>query len=186
MKQVTKPALFVLAGALLLAASAQAARAQQPAGPRQNDRLYVISGTIRWKTDMGVIPEGPHSSQRATFPCVQFYVAATDPDSGKIIAITNGLDQLLDDGEYHVCSYSFAAPANQRLRVVAGMGTKPLPGNADVSMYFTDPWIGGTRNQPPRRESRGFTGAQDITLTPESRRGVANFEMVYVRRNSPH
>jgi hypothetical protein len=186
MRAFTKRILFVIAGALLLAASAHVAQAQRIPGI-QRDQLYFISGSIRWKKDMGIIPAGPHNSQPAASPCGQMWVAATDPSSGKEVTKSSSMNLQPDDGDYHVCSYSFKMPGNRRVYMIAGMGgTLLLPKLDDSPMYWTDPWIGGSRPQPPGGAIRGFTGYKYVTLTPQRRRAVANFELLYVRKDDPH
>jgi hypothetical protein len=186
MKQFTKTVLLLFAGSLLFLAGTEAARAQRFPRPLR-EQPYFISGTIRWKKDMGIIPAGPAVQQAAASPCGQFFVAATDPGSGKGIAYSSGMTQQPDEGDYHVCSYSFRAPSNRSLYMIAGMGGVLLLPQMDESAYYwTGPWIGGSRNRPPGGALRGFTGYKYITLGGLRRRGVANFELLYVRRDDPH
>lgn len=184
MKPYTKVLLLILGGLLIAVALPGAVRAQRFPGDR--GQLYFISGTIRWKKDMGIIPAGPAVAQAAASPCGQFFVAATEPGSGKAVAYSSGMTQQPDDGDYHVCSYSFKAPGNRSLYMIAGMGGVLLLPKMDESAYYwTAPWIGGSRNRPPGGALRGFTGYKYITLNRGRRRGVANFELLYVRRDDP-
>ncbi|MEO6393063.1 MAG: hypothetical protein ABIP75_14540 [Pyrinomonadaceae bacterium] len=185
MKNYTKALLFVLGGLLLIGSAAGTAQAQRfPYGGRE--RPTYVSGSIRWKKDLGIIPMGPGNKQAAPVPCGQFFVAGTEPASGKSIAYTTNPFAFSEEGDYYVCRYAMKAPANKTMYMIPGMGGVLLLPKMDTSaFYWTDPWIGGNRNKPPAGAFRTFTGFTYVTLSTRRPRGVANFEMIYGRSDDP-
>lgn len=176
MKKSTRILLPVFSGLLLFVSVAVSAHAQ------------IITGSIRWKKEMGVIPAGPGNSQAAAVPCGQFYVAAEDPQNGfKAVAYTDSPLTLSESGDYYICRYSFKVPENKSLYIVAGMGGVLLLPKEDRSPhYITAPWIGGSRSKPPAGYERSFTGQKYVTLRKQGRRPsrvIVNFELIYVNDN---
>ena len=145
---------------------------------------YSVSGTIRWKKDMGVVPMGPGNSKAAIYPCSAFSVVATDPGSGKAVVYTDQVSspfQMSEEGDYYVCRYSLNLPVARNLYLIATMGGVLLLPQEDRSpMYISDPWIGGTRSKPPAGAERGFTGYTSVKVDRRNSRAVANFELLYV------
>lgn len=146
---------------------------------------YSVSGAIRWKKDMGLVPMGPGNSKAAIYPCSAFSVVATDPGSGKAVVYTDQVSspfQMSEDGDYYVCSYSLSLPVARSLYLIATMGGILLLPEEDRSpMYISDAWINGTRSKPPAGAERGFTGYTYVKVDRRNPRAVANFELLYVR-----
>lgn len=163
----------------------------QPAKPIKNVRRgpSMVTGTIRWNKSYGIIPMGPGNSQAAPSPCGQFFVAATVPSTGKAVATTSEVtfDTSYYRPDQYQCSYVIRnLPFDTPLYVIAGMGgTLLLPRMSEDSWYWTDPWIGGSYNTPPRGTFRTFTGSQSINLTNANPRATVNFEMIYARKDNP-
>lgn len=169
--------LLVFSSLLLLNSIAASAQAQG-----------TVSGSIRWRKEMGVIPMGPGHSQAAAVPCGQFFVAAEDPQNGyKAVSYTDTPLKFIDDGAYYICRYTLTVPENKSLYMVAGMGGVLLLPKEDRSPYYiTAPWIGGSRSTPPAGYERSFTGFKYLTLRrrgPRPARTIVNFELVYVNNN---
>jgi len=146
--------------------------------------LYSVSGAIRWKKDMGIVPMGPGNSRAMIYPCSAFSVVATDPGSGKAVVYTDQVSspfQMSEEGDYYVCSYSLKLPAATKLYLIPTMGGILLLPQEDRSpMYISDAWIGGTRPKPPAGAERGFTGYTYVTVDRRNTRATANFELLYV------
>jgi hypothetical protein len=146
--------------------------------------LYTVSGAIRWKKDMGIVPMGQGNSRAAISPCSAFSVVATDPGSGKAVVYTDQVSspfQMSEEGDYYVCSYSLKLPAATKLYLIPTMGGILLLPQEDRSpMYISDAWIGGTRSKPPAGAERGFTGYTYVTVDRRNPRATANFELLYV------
>ena len=173
LKKFTKSVLLVFTGLLLIGSAASTVPAQRPPLSAPQRPTYV-SGSIRWKKDMGIIPMGPGHKQAAAVPCGQFFVAGTEPGSGKSIVYTTTPFNFTEEGDYYVCSYSMKAPANRSMYMVPGMGGVLLLPQMDTSsFYWTDAWIGGSRPKPPGGAIRGFTGYKYITLNSRRPRAVA-------------
>lgn len=145
---------------------------------------YSVSGSIRWKKDMGVVPMGPGNSQAAIYPCSAFSVVATDPGSGKAVVYTDQVGspfQMSEEGDYYVCRYTLSLPVARNLYLIATMGgVLLLPQEDRTPMYISDPWIGGTRSKPPAGAERGFTGYTSVRVDRRNSRATANFELLYV------
>ena len=145
---------------------------------------YSVSGAIRWKKDMGVVPMGPGNRQAAIYPCSAFSVVATDPGSGKAVVYTDQVSspfEMSEEGDYYVCRYSLSLPVARNLYLIATMGgILLLPQEDRAPMYISDPWIGGSRNKPPAGAERGFTGYTSVRVDRRNSRAVANFELLYV------
>ena len=143
-----------------------------------------VSGAIRWKKDMGLVPMGPGNSKASVYPCNVFSVVATDPGSGKAVVYTDQVSapfQMSEEGDYYVCRYSLKLPTATRLYLIPTMGGILLLPNEDRSpMYISDAWIGGTRSKPPAGAERGFTGYTYVTVARRNTHATANFELLYV------
>ena len=187
MKKTNHIWLPVLGSLVLLVSLTASASAQG-----QSDRYwrgYVVSGTIRWKKDMGLVPMGPGNSKAAVHPCSAFSVVATDPGSGKAVVYTDQVAspfQMTEEGDYYVCKYSLKVPPNRSLYMIATMGGVLLLPKEDSSpMYLTDAWIGGSRSKPPAGAHRTFTGYQSLKLDGFKPRATVNFEMTYANNSGP-
>lgn len=154
----------------------------------------LITGHIRWKTELGVVPMGPGNSQAAVEPCSVFYVAALDAHTNTLVTYTDQVASPFqksilkyEDGEFHVCKYTFKVPQNRSLYIVAGMGGVLLLPKEDRTPYLiSDAWIGGSRSKPPAGWERSFNGFTYVTVIPKPRglnRAIVNFDMVYVRKD---
>jgi len=145
---------------------------------------YSVSGTIRWKKDMGIVPMGPGNSRASIYPCGVFSIVAVDPGSGKAVVYTDQVSspfQMSEEGDDYVCSYSLKLPVDRNLYLIATMGGILLLPKEDRSpMYISDAWIGGTRSKPPAGAERGFTGYTYLKVDRRNSRKVANFELLYV------
>ena len=194
MKEKIERFLLMTVAIAAISIASVASVTAQPEKPVRNMRRgpLVVTGTIRWSKDYGIIPMGPGNSQAAPSPCGQFYVAATVPSTGKAVVKTSEvtfdpLSARYYSPHYYVCNYTIRnVPVDTPLYVIAGMGgTLLLPRMDDAPMYLTDAWIGGNYNKPPPGTSRTFTGSQSINLTNANPRAVVNFELIYARPDNP-
>ena len=186
MKQTALRLLSVFSVLLLLVlvtASPRARSNPNPVTPVPGE----ITGQIRWKKEMGLIPMGPGHKEAAILPCLAFYVAALDPRSNKLVALSDGpLPDLKEQGEYYICTYTLRVPLDTNVYLIAGMGgTLKLPEMDTFSYYWKDPWIGGTRSQPPAGTQRGFTGYTYAKRPAGSKTLFVRFDMIYVRNDDP-
>jgi len=184
MKKSAQTLILVLSSILLLISVTVSTRAQEQG---------VVTGVIRWKTELGVAPMGPGNSKAAVDPCSIFYVAALDARSNNPVTYTDQVASPFqksvvkyDDGEFHVCRYSLKVPQERRLYIVAGMGgVLQLPKEDRSPMYITNAWIGGSRSQPPAGWERSFSGFSyvDINARTLRHRAIVNFTMIYVSKD---
>lgn len=192
MKKTINPLLFVLGSFLLLISVTDSARAQRRESGREayvRRFRYTVSGTIRWRKELGVIPMGAGHSQPRTDPCDAFVVAALNANTNKLVAYMDKIAapfQRADEGDYYVCRYSFRVPADTGLYILATMGgVLLLPEETREPYYITDAWLGGSRSKPPAGAERSFKGHQYVTLSGRKSRAIVNFEMVYAP-SGPH
>jgi hypothetical protein len=194
MKKILASILSMIVAIAVISIASTTSVTAQPEKPVRNVRRgpLMVTGTIRWSKDYGIIPMGPGNSQAAPSPCGQFYVAATVPSTGKEVAITS--EVTFDPSSaryyspfYYVCNYTIRnVPVDTPLYVIAGMGgALLLPRMDDSPMYLTDPWIGGNHNKPPPGSFRTFIGSQSIHLTNANPKAVVNFELIYARKDDP-
>lgn len=167
MKQRVRYFGLIVGGFLLMTTPAVNVRAQYPAGVKQilsdgkPQPMQKLTGLIRVRKDFGVVPMGPGHSQPAVYPCDPFAVAVYDAQAlkSKPLAISHGMTQGPDQGEFYTCRYEVSAPAGKGLYAIPVMGSILLLPREDRSpMYITDAWIGGSRSKPPRGWERGFVG----------------------------
>ncbi len=168
-------------------------RSSTPNSPRATGQEEgLITGHIRWKTQLGVVPMGPGNSNAAVEPCSVFYVAALDAHTNSTVTYTDqGVSPFqksilkYEDGEFHVCRYSLRVPLNKSLYIVAGMGgVLQLPKEDRTPYLISDAWIGGSQSKPPAGWERSFSGFTYVTIVPSTlQRAVVNFDMIYVRKD---
>lgn len=173
--------LFPLSAFLLLGFATTGALAQE-SGSFFAGEERTLSGLIRWKKALGVIPRFPLSRDADKNPCSPFYIAALDPRNHyKVVSVTKTLTWAAGDAEYNVCKYKMTVPANTPLSIRAGMGfTNSLPKLDEDPYYLRDPWVGGSEAQPPMGNERSFRPwNRDVTL---GKIGMyLRFEMIYDR-----
>ena len=184
MKKSQQTLPLVLSSILLLISVTVTTRAQEQG---------VVTGVVRWETELGVAPMGPGNSKAAVEPCSVFYVAALDAHSNKPVTYTDQIASPFqksvvkyDDGEFYVCRYSLRVPQNRSLYIVAGMGgVLELPKEDRSPMYITDAWIGGSKPQPPAGWERSFSGYTYVNINDRTfrHRAIVNFTMIYVRKD---
>ncbi len=149
-----------------------------------------VIGEIRWKKDMGLIPAGPGSSQASASACSAFFIIAVSlglgPDSpSELFAHSQpSTKQPREIGEYYVCSLTMQLPLDKGLVATAGLGdVKAWPKRSRESIFWTDPWVGGTNSQPGANKKRGFTDFNFVNRSADSKSILYRFEMVYVPSN---
>jgi hypothetical protein len=135
---------------LLVAAFVVGAAAQEPSPPRAGaGGLQKLTGKIHWKKSMGM----PKSETDPTKPmdgvCSIFWVAAYEAaPSFKLVWFDNDLKPGRADADEYACSYSITLPANQRLLVRAGMGSKTRMfkdrGSNTFDHNYNNEWWGDT------------------------------------------
>jgi hypothetical protein len=167
MKQRVRYFGLIVGGFLLMTTPAVSVRAQYPPGVKQilsdgkPKPMQKLTGLIRVRKDFGVVPMGPGHSQPAVYPCDPFTVAVYDAQAlkSKPLALSHGMTQGPDQGEFYTCRYEVSAPAGKGLYAIPVMGGILLLPREDRSpMYITDAWIGGSSSKPPRGWERGFVG----------------------------
>lgn len=177
-----KGRISILSFLILTAAMALSVPAQYPPGVVQKLKggaEQTLNGVIRVKKAFGVIPRSRGSAEPGS-RCGQFYVAVLDPNNRNTPIIVTSTETGREDADYYTCKYSLAAPANQPLYVIAGMGgTNLLPQIDRGELYITDAWIGGTNNKPRRGYERGFAG-KFITLGT-TKATYLRFDMYYAQ-----
>jgi hypothetical protein len=178
MKKLCQTLLLVLSSLLLLISIAVSAQAQG----------YFVEGQIRWKKEMGVLPNGPGNDYPVAHPCGFFNVAALDAHSQKPVTYTDQVKlpfQKTEEEGYYVCRYSLAVPTDRDLYILATMGGLGLLPKEDRDPWLiTNPWLGGSRSTPPAGYERGFTGHKYINLrsrvTKKKVVWIVNFELIYI------
>lgn len=181
--KISNALISIFGGVLLAAATALTVPAQYPPGVKQRlagGAEQTLSGVIRIPKAFGV-PSGYQFRER--YPCEVFYVAVLDPDNKNRTITSDEADPESgrDVGEFYTCKYSMTVPANQRLYVIAGMGSrKHLPEGDGDPYYTTNAWIGGTDNKPRRGYERGFAG-KFVTLKFPGKASYMRFDMYYAQ-----
>src|SRR5207253_6357 len=88
--------------------------------------LRTMTGRIRWKKDMGVLPKAPGAREPAEDICAQFFVVVTQPatGSGKPIQYDIALEAKPEPSkpDYFSCRFEMKVPSNVHLSVYPGMG----------------------------------------------------------------
>jgi len=143
----------------------------------------AVNGKIRWKKEYGVVPVSSNLQDSLDNRCISFYVAALDPRTNQ--PLRGDHSQMFkgdDEGDYHVCRYTLKLPANQQVRVIAGMGGDGLLPDPDPNpLFLTRAWIGGdpAQSKPPQGAMRAFTGSKYVTLDRRNSRATVDFELYY-------
>ena len=147
----------------------------------------TLSGKIRWKKSMGVLPKGPGSSQPAENICAQFYVAVNEStaSSNELVAYDAALKAVTSvEPGYYVCNYEMKVPTNRNLVVTPGMGDVFRAAKPDRKpFHFADAWVAedGTRPVPPS----GFVRAISPPFRPvvlDKKNMYVGYEIFYNRK----
>ena len=158
MKKTTKTLLLVFSSLLLLLTAVVSSSAQD-----RPQEFQTLTGRIRWKKDMGVVPKASSSNEPSENICAPFYVgvilqSATD---NSLVAYTDVLERGRDEGDYYICRYTInKVPAKISIMIMIGMGDVfSLPKPTKLPFHYTMPWIleDGSKASPPRRFIRSFT-----------------------------
>ncbi|MEP6787356.1 MAG: hypothetical protein ABJB40_02915, partial [Acidobacteriota bacterium] len=149
----------ILSGFVLSACGVWSICAQPPPSePR------TLTGRIKWKKEMGLLPSAPGSHTTAENICAQFYVVVQLAGSPGVIASDSTLaakTNFTAPDEYD-CRFEMTVPNNRDLVVTARMGDASLFLTPDWQpIHYTLPWIaeGGSRSVPPRGFIRTFVPA---------------------------
>ena len=156
---------FLILGAVAAGASAQETSSVTVFDP---GAYQTLSGKIRWKKSLGVVPASRGSSNKHDSPCSIFWIAAMDPEQRfKVIGSFNALQPGIDEPDYYVCKYSLRLPVNRRMMIRAGMGSDclfALPGNVISNYYYNNDWIGDYSEE--RRKGWGTYRAITRSFAP--------------------
>ena len=136
--------VFLLLGFATSRALAQTSGSGTAASP---GAFQTLTGKIRWKKSLGVIPASPGSRKQHESPCTILWVAAVDPESGVAVEYVIGLERGLEQPDYYVCKYSLRLPVGQPFGIKAGMGWDGLLGLPEMvigNYYYNGEWIGDT------------------------------------------
>ena len=159
MMKKAAPTLFSVFSVLLLLLAANICSSAQS----RPQEFQTLTGRIRWKKDMGVVPKAPDSSEAAENICSPFYVGVMvySASDNSLAAYTDALERGRDEGDYYICRYTIEkVPAKINLMIMIGMGDVfSLPKPTRLPFHYTLPWIveGGSKASPPRRFIRSFT-----------------------------
>ncbi len=170
----------ILSGILLLAGGVWDAYSQEP--KEIPGELRTLTGRVRWKKDMGVLPKAPGVREAAENICAQFFVVVIRPATGseKPIQYDIALEAKPEPNkpDYYSCLFEMKVPSNVNLSVYAGMGDGLAWPRSEKSLYhYVHPWIDYGR--PTRvRSDRSFTPAKrDVILGGKGM--YLTFELVY-------
>lgn len=184
MKKTTQTLVLILSVIVPFIAVSATPRAR--VNPIVNPPGEVI-GQIRWKKEMGLIPASAGSTQASTSACSAFFIIAVSLGMGpnapsEVFAHSQpSTKQPREDGEYYVCNLSMQLPLDTGLIATAGLGdVKAWPKRSRESIFWTDPWIGGSNSQPGAGMRRGFTDFAFVNRSADSKPILHRFEVVYV------
>lgn len=181
MKDSRKQLLVTILGSIvLIVGGASSAYAQGT--PEVNGELRTLTGRIRWKKEMGVLPKKPRGLEPAENICAQFFVVVTQPSTGseKPIQYDIALEAKpeMNKPDYFSCLFNMQVPSNVLLVVHAGMGDGIAWPNSGQSLaHYVNPWIvNGLTTKV--RSRRIFTPAKrEVRLGNKGM--LATFELVY-------
>lgn len=159
-KQSIQTLLLVFSSLLLLVTANVRSLAQERPADSTANEFQTLSGVIRWKKELGIVPKAPYSNEPAENICSSFYVGVVvDALSAEgLAAYSNALERRPDEGDNYICRYTIEkVPANRNLHLVVGMGD-PSPTPKILPFQYVGPWVGedGSKPAPPRRSIRGF------------------------------
>jgi hypothetical protein len=159
-KQSIQTLLLAFTSLLLLVTANVRSLAQERPADATVHEFQTLSGVIRWKKELGVVPKAPYSNEAAGEICSPFYVGViVDAQSAEGLTVyTNSLERGPDQGDMYICRYTIEkVPANKNLHLVVGMGD-PSPTPKILPFQYVGPWVGedGSKPAPPRRSIRGF------------------------------
>ena len=108
--------------------------------------LRTLTGRIRWKKEMGVLPKIPRGLEPAENICAQFFVVVTQPSTGseKPIQYDIALEAKPEPSkpDYYSCLFDMKVPSNVLLVVHAGMGDGiAWPNSGQSRAHYLNPWI---------------------------------------------
>jgi len=158
MKKTTKTFLLVFTSLLLFLTAIVTSSAQS-----RPQEFQTLSGRIRWKKDMGVVPKAPGSNEPAENICSPFYVGVVmySASDNSLVAYSDSLERGRDEGDYYICRYTIEkVPAKINLTIMIGMGDVfSLPKPTRLPFHYTLSWMvqDGSKASPPRRFIRSFT-----------------------------
>ena len=185
-KQSIQTLLLVFSSLLLLmTANVRSLAQERPADSTANE-FQTLSGVIRWKKELGVVPKAPYSNEPAGDICSPFYVGViVDALSAEgLAAYTNSFERRPDEGDNYICRYTIEkVPANRNLHLVVGMGDpSPIP---KVSPFLhVGPWVAedGSKPAPPRRSIRGFAQSNKYLRISSVKGTYLAIDLVYTKR----
>jgi hypothetical protein len=153
MKNRQKRILFtILSGILLLAGGVSSAFGQD--AKEVPGELRTLTGRVRWKKDMGVLPKAPGVREPAENICAQFFVVVTRPSTGseKPIQYDIALEAKPEPSkpDYFSCLFEMKVPSNVHLSVHAGMGDGLAWPKSEQSRYQLRPSVDRLRSANPR------------------------------------
>lgn len=133
----------------------------------QEAELKSLSGRIRWKKSMGVLPKAPNSTEPAENICAQFYVVVLGAGSDKPYQYDIALEEKPEPSkpDYYSCSFEMMVPNKSQWSVHPGMGNGLAWPRAEQSRFhYILPWVDAGR--PVRSTGyRAFSPAKrDVIL----------------------
>jgi hypothetical protein len=159
-------------------------------GGRFNDAIRVdsVSGIIRWRKTLGLVPEGPASRNAHLQQCglfvIEAFVSTPSGRFGDLRAIASSVSTPFDrtlrvreDGDYYYCPYLLPnLPENTSLLIKV----RPLD-----KFIVTTRWIGGSQPEPPPGYGRYLSGNRSVMLTGRNPQARVDFEVVYAPASAP-
>ncbi len=131
--------------------------------------LKTLSGRIRWKKAMGVLPKSPGSTEAADNICAQFFVVVMLPGNEKPYQYDIALEDKpeVSKPDYYSCVFEMQVPNKVQLSVIAGMGDGlAWPNSAKSNFHYAHPWVDAGR-QVRGGGIRSFTPAKREVMLGE-------------------
>ena len=114
--------------------------------------FQTLTGRIRWRKDMGIVPKARNSNEPAENICAPFYVgvAVFSARDNSLVAYTDALERGRDEGDYYICRYTIEkVPAKINLTIMIGMGDVfSLPKPTRLPFHYTS--RGSSKLDPKR------------------------------------
>lgn len=172
--------LAIFSGLLLLGGAVSSANGQAEVP----GELRTMTGRIRWKKEMGVLPKAPRFLEPAANICAQFFVVVTQPSTGseKPIQYDIALDAKPEIGkpDYYSCAFEMKVPSSVRLTVYPGMGNGLAWPNSKSRFHYVDHWV-VSGHATPVRSPREFSPAKkDVILGIKGM--YLTFELAYAQQ----
>ncbi len=127
----------ILCGILLFAGTVGASYAQE-------SELKTLTGRIRWKKAMGLLPKTPAVKEPAANICAQFFVVVIAPGSEKPYQYDIALEAKPEPSkpDYYSCVFEMQVRNNVQLSVHPGMGNGlAWPNVPEYRQFYTLPWV---------------------------------------------